>query len=57
MWFTRRQEKQEKNDTISSQVIEGSEHDTEEGRASLEKRRAAANLTEQDKANEAGIVM
>ncbi|KAI0376464.1 MFS general substrate transporter [Hypomontagnella monticulosa] len=57
MWFTRRQERQEKNDTIPGQVVEGSEHDTEEGRPSLEKRRAAANLTEQDKANEAGIVM
>ncbi|KAI1410406.1 MFS general substrate transporter [Hypoxylon sp. FL1857] len=57
MWFTRRQERQEKNQGIQSQVVEGSEQDTEEGRASLEKRRASTNLTEQDKANEVGIVM
>ncbi|XXG95763.1 hypothetical protein Hte_002034 [Hypoxylon texense] len=57
VWFTRRQERQEKSEMIRGQVVESSGHDTEEGKASIEKRGAAANLTEQDKANEVGIVM
>lgn len=57
MWFTRRQERKEKAEAIHGEVVENSGHDTEDGKASIEKRGAAANLTEQDKANEVGIVM
>ncbi|KAI1099434.1 MFS general substrate transporter [Jackrogersella minutella] len=57
IWFTRRQERQEKDQRIQGQIIEGSEHGTEEGRTSLDKRLVADSLAKQDKANEAGIVM
>ncbi|KAI5866535.1 MFS general substrate transporter [Durotheca rogersii] len=55
VWFTRRQQRQErKNATISGQAIESSIHDAEEGTASLNKQGASPNLAEHKK-EEAGI--
>lgn len=57
MWFTRRQEKQEKHLIVGAQIVEGSGHDTEQGRTSLEKQGVATNLTEEDKGDKSAIEM
>ncbi|OTB01858.1 hypothetical protein M426DRAFT_74909 [Hypoxylon sp. CI-4A] len=42
VWFTRRQERKEKNETIRGTVIENSNRENEQGRASLEKEAAVS---------------